>query len=217
MARLLLRGLSVWHTEPLPASPAGAKTHPPRGLVLTLDVRGLGGLVEVVLQVELRVLGQRTPQCPGQHGLQQVLPAQGSAHGVQLQCRLLPQEGPPQVGLACGTELSHAAGAPPGPHPTCSWRRAGQGFRVHPGSAREELPPTGACPAQEAARTAGAPWGVTAGVGRSRRQGPRASPSLLRSSRSWGSTGPRASAEARNTFSRMGSSDSATAGGQRGQ
>lgn len=143
----------------------------------------------------------------------------GAGPGTRRAAAALPPApgGPASGGPCLWDRAVSCCWGPPGPHPTCSWRRAGQGFRVHPGSPGKELPPTGACPAQEAPRTVGAPWGVTAGVGRSCRQGPRASPSLLRSSRSWGSAGPRASAEARNTFSRTGSSDSATAGGQRGQ
>lgn len=102
-------------------SPGGLRPPPPWGQdtptqgawLLTPNVRGLGGLTEVVLEVEFRVLGQRAPQRLGQHDLQQVHPAQGPANGMQPQGLLLTQDGPLQVGLACMGQSCHTLPAWP--------------------------------------------------------------------------------------------------------
>lgn len=204
MARLLLRGLSVWRMAEPARLPAGAKT-PPRGLVLTLDVRGLGGLVEVVLQVELRRFLEPENAAPGPARLAAGPPSAGLGTRRAAAAASCSQEGPPQVGLPADRAflIAAAAGALQAPTP----HAAGGGQVRLPGSSwvrQEELPPTGACPAQEAACTARAPWERMAD-GAPTLAGAQGLHPACCVPAPWGSTGPGPQAEARNTFSRMGS------------
>lgn len=207
-----------------------SRTHPPRrAWLLTLNVGGLGGLEEVVLKVQLRVLGQRAPQRLGQHGLEQVYPAQCAAHGVQPQRLLLPQDGAPQVGLSCTGQPSRARQAqlpgPPPPHVT-RWgqvrasgfvlrstgrpRRSCQVWTVGPQkSLPRRVPLLRALPGR---------WGRPAGgwlphhQPRGRDSQPSASPSFLRSSGSCGSDG---AGGPRKTCCRARSSGGAAGGGRK--
>lgn len=171
----------VWEVTASVTAAAGTRpAHPlsPGAWLLTLDVEGLAGLKEVILQIQLRVPGQRAPQRLAQHGLQEVHPAQGAAHGVEPQSLLLPQDGALQVGLACTGHSCHMPHVTPGPQgqgpssPSPGYnKRAGDGFWVHPegqlagpggsarcaqlgrGKASPRVPP----PAQQAAQLLGPP------------------------------------------------------------
>lgn len=191
-----------------PTTPPPSRTHPPGGAwLLTLNVGGLGGLEEVVLEVQLRVLGQRAPQRLGQHGLEQVDPAQCAAHGMQPQRLLLPQDGAPQVGLPCtGRPHALATRCPPPPCVTRAGQVRASGFVL-----RSTGRPRRSCQVWTARPGKSPPGRVPLQAGWPSLHQPRVSPSFRRSS---GSCGSDAAGGPRKTCWKAGSSGSAAAVGE---